>query len=66
MKAKPRTLELPPLWPTVVIVVVVILLLVHPTIGADQIKAVETVVHLLAGGGAVSATSVVGRRASRD
>lgn len=61
MRAKPKTLHFPPLWPTVVIVVVIVLFLVRPDIGADQIRAVETIVYLLAGGG-VSAASVVGHR----
>ena len=58
MKAKPRTLRFPPQWPTVVIVVVVILLLVHPTIDTDQIKAIETIVYLLAGSSACAAPAI--------
>ena len=55
MKAKPSTPRFPPQWPTVVIVVVVILLVVRPTIGTDQIKAIETFVYLLAGSSACAA-----------
>ncbi|MGW4985246.1 hypothetical protein [Streptomyces mirabilis] len=39
-------------------VIVIILFLVHLAIGTDQIKAIETLVYLLAGGGA-SAASIV-------
>jgi len=58
VKAKPRTLRFPPQWPTVVIVVVVILLMVHPTIGTDQIKAIETIVYLLAGSTACATPAI--------
>ncbi|WP_030297804.1 hypothetical protein [Streptomyces katrae] len=56
MRAKPKTLHFPPSWPTVVIVVVIVLFLVRPDLGTDQIRAVETIVCLLAGGG-LAATS---------
>ena len=67
MKAQRRTLNLPPSWPTVVIVVVVVLFLVRPDLGSDQIRTVENIVYLLAGGGVAAASGVRhGRLASEQ
>ncbi|MER5466775.1 hypothetical protein ABT010_40430 [Streptomyces sp. NPDC002668] len=62
MKAKPKTLRFPPSWPTVVIVVVIVLFLVRPDLGTDQIRAIESVVYLLAGGGVAAASGVRQRK----
>lgn len=66
MQAKRRTLDLPLSWPTVVIIVVVVLFLVRPDLGSDQIKAVETIVCLLAGGGAFAASDVRQRKLAAE
>ncbi|MGW7453562.1 hypothetical protein [Streptomyces sp. NPDC054787] len=66
MQAKRRTLNLPLSWPTVVIVVVVVLFLVRPDLGGDQIKAVETIVALLAGGGAFAASDARQRKLTSE
>ncbi|MFC8260966.1 hypothetical protein ACFYPZ_10940 [Streptomyces sp. NPDC005506] len=58
MKAKPKTLHFPSSWPTVVIVVVIVLFLVRPDLGTDQIRAIETIVYLLAGSGVAAASRV--------
>lgn len=62
MKAKPWTRHFPLPWPTVVIVVVIVLFLVRPDLGTEQIRAVETIVYLLAGGGVSAASAAVNRR----